>query len=73
MANNEILQIVVFSVFVVTAVAAVDDKAPAVLVLVEQIAQIMLKVTGYVMKTENTTMGRISLLAMALMMESGTR
>ena len=51
MANNEILQIVVFSVFVGTAVSAIDDKAPAVLQLVEQIAQIMLKVTGYVMRT----------------------
>ncbi|WP_310542439.1 dicarboxylate/amino acid:cation symporter [Phenylobacterium sp.] len=51
MANNEILQIVIFSVFVGTAVAAIDDKAPAVLALVEQIATIMLKVTGYVMKT----------------------
>ncbi|MDO8377689.1 dicarboxylate/amino acid:cation symporter [Phenylobacterium sp.] len=51
MANNEILQIVIFSVFVGTAVAAIDDKAPAVLALVEQIAAIMLKVTGYVMKT----------------------
>jgi Na+/H+-dicarboxylate symporter len=51
MANNEILQIVVFSVFVGTAISAIDDKAPAVLALVEQIASIMLKVTGYVMKT----------------------
>jgi len=51
MARNEILQIVVFSVFVGTAVSAIDDKAPQVLALVEQIAQIMLKVTGYVMKT----------------------
>lgn len=51
MAENEILQIVVFSVLVGSAVAALDDKAPAVLVLVEQIATIMLKVTGYVMKT----------------------
>jgi len=51
MANNEILQIVVFSVFVGTAVSAIDDKAPAVLALVEQVAQIMLKVTGYVMRT----------------------
>ncbi|MDP3660700.1 dicarboxylate/amino acid:cation symporter, partial [Phenylobacterium sp.] len=50
MANNEILQIVVFSIFVGTAVAAIDDKAPAVLALVDQIASIMLKVTGYVMK-----------------------
>ena len=51
MARNEILQIVVFSVFVGTAVSAIDDRAPAVLAAVEQGAQIMLKVTGYVMKT----------------------
>jgi len=50
MAKNEILQIVVFSLFVGTAVAALDDKAPQVLELVEQGAQIMLKVTGFVMK-----------------------
>jgi Na+/H+-dicarboxylate symporter len=50
MAKNEILQIVVFSVFVGTAVAAVDGRAPAVLAVVEQVAAIMLKVTGYVMK-----------------------
>jgi Na+/H+-dicarboxylate symporter len=50
MARNEILQIVVFSVLVGTAVSAIDDKAPAVLNLVEQGATIMLKVTGYVMK-----------------------
>jgi Na+/H+-dicarboxylate symporter len=51
MANNEILQIVVFSAFVGTAVASIDDKAPAVLALVDQVAAIMLKVTGYVMTT----------------------
>ncbi len=51
MANNEILQIVVFSIFVGTAVSAIDDKAPAVTALVDQVATIMLKVTGYVMKT----------------------
>jgi len=50
MAKNEILQIVVFSLFVGTAVAAVDDRAPAVALLVEQGAQIMLKVTEFVMK-----------------------
>ncbi len=49
MANNEILQIVVFSIFVGTAIAAVDDRAPAVLALAEQVAQVMLKVTSYVM------------------------
>ncbi|MDE2486857.1 MAG: dicarboxylate/amino acid:cation symporter [Alphaproteobacteria bacterium] len=51
MADNEILQIVVFAVFVGTAVSAIDNRAPAVLALVEQVAAIMLKVTGYVMRT----------------------
>ncbi|WP_394762391.1 dicarboxylate/amino acid:cation symporter [Phenylobacterium sp.] len=51
MANNEILQIVIFSIFFGTAVSALEDKAPAVLALVEQVSAIMLKVTGYVMKT----------------------
>jgi Na+/H+-dicarboxylate symporter len=50
MANNEILQIVIFSIFVGTAVSALEPKAPAVVALVEQIAAIMLKVTGYVMR-----------------------
>ena len=49
MANNEILQIVVFAMFVGAASAALDDHAPAVLALAEQVAAIMLKVTGYVM------------------------
>ena len=51
MANNEILQIVIFSIFFGTAVSAIEDRAPAVLALVEQVSAIMLKVTGYVMKT----------------------
>ncbi|MDR0779409.1 MAG: dicarboxylate/amino acid:cation symporter [Pseudomonadales bacterium] len=50
MARNEILQIVVFSVLVGTAIASIDNKTPAVLALAEQVAAIMLKVTGYVMK-----------------------
>ena len=49
MANNEILQIVVFASFVGTAIAALDDRAPAILALAEQIAAVMLKITGYVM------------------------
>ena len=49
MANNEIWQIVVFSIFVGTAIASIDDKAPAVLQLAEQVSQVMLKITGYVM------------------------
>jgi Na+/H+-dicarboxylate symporter len=51
MARNEILQIVVFSVFVGTAVAALDGKAPLLLTACEQIAAVMLKITGYVMVT----------------------
>jgi Na+/H+-dicarboxylate symporter len=50
MARNEILQIVVFSVFVGTAVAALDKRSPAVLALVEESAAIMLKVTNFVMR-----------------------
>ncbi len=50
MAKNEILQIVVFALFVGTAVASLDNKAPQVLELAEQAAQVMLKVTNFVMK-----------------------
>jgi Na+/H+-dicarboxylate symporter len=49
MANNEILQIVVFAVFLGLAVGAVEDRAPAILALAEQTAQVMLKLTGLVM------------------------
>jgi Na+/H+-dicarboxylate symporter len=49
MASNEILQIVVFAVLFGVAVAAVEDRAPAVVALAEQVAQVMLKLTGYVM------------------------
>jgi len=49
MANNEILPIVIFSVFVGTAIASTEDRAPAILGLVEQVASVMLKVTSYVM------------------------
>ncbi|MEO8301914.1 MAG: dicarboxylate/amino acid:cation symporter [Rhizomicrobium sp.] len=49
MARNEILQIVVFSVFVGTAVAALDGKAPLLLSACEQAAAVMLKITSYVM------------------------
>jgi Na+/H+-dicarboxylate symporter len=48
MARNEILQIVVFSVLFGMALVALGERAAAVLVLIEQIAAIMLKVTGYV-------------------------
>ncbi|MFT3997124.1 MAG: dicarboxylate/amino acid:cation symporter [Asticcacaulis sp.] len=49
MAKNEILQIVIFSVFVGTAIAMLDDKSPDIMRLAEQGASIMLKVTELVM------------------------
>jgi Na+/H+-dicarboxylate symporter len=51
MAKNEILQIVVFSVFVGVAMGALGERAHGLLVLVEQLGQVMLKVTTYVMLT----------------------
>ncbi len=49
MARNEVLQIVVFSLFVGSAMSALGSRAGAALELLEQLAAIMLKVTGYVM------------------------
>jgi len=39
----------VFSVFIGSAIAALDDRAPVLLNAAEQLAAVMLKVTGYVM------------------------
>jgi Na+/H+-dicarboxylate symporter len=49
MAKNEILQIVVFSLFAGTAIAQLESKAPALISLAEQVAQVMLKITSYIM------------------------
>jgi Na+/H+-dicarboxylate symporter len=49
MATNEILQIVVFSVFFGVAIASVGEPASGVLRAVDQLVLIMLKITGYVM------------------------
>ena len=49
MSNNEILQIVIFSVFFGAAAATFGDRARAVVDWVEQVSHVMLKVTGYVM------------------------
>jgi Na+/H+-dicarboxylate symporter len=49
MARNEILQIVVFSVMFASAMASLEDRAPLLLQMAEQLAAVMLKVTGYVM------------------------
>jgi Na+/H+-dicarboxylate symporter len=49
MAKNEILQIVVFSIFFGTAAAAVGDRSRVVVEAIDGVAHIMLKLTGYVM------------------------
>jgi len=49
MANNEILQIVVFSVFFGAAAAALGDKAKAMINWIEELSHVILKITGYVM------------------------
>src|SRR5215470_15559257 len=49
MADNEILQIVVFSGFFGAAAAALGDRAKVMIEWVEQLSHIMLKITGYVM------------------------
>jgi Na+/H+-dicarboxylate symporter len=49
MATNEILQIVIFSVFAGVALAKLGEKAAKVVELTEQIAYVMLKITEYVM------------------------
>ena len=50
MADNEILQIVVFSVFFGVALAALKEKAARTTALCEELATIMLRITDYVMK-----------------------
>src|SRR6201993_850494 len=49
MAQNEILQIVVFAVFFAVALGALPERSKAMLSLIEDLAHVMLKVTGYVM------------------------
>ena len=49
MAKNEILQIVVFSVFIGVGVASLGEKARLLTHVMEQLVDVMLKVTGYVM------------------------
>ena len=49
MSHNEILQIVVFAIFFGVAAAAIGEKAAPVVKLLDSVAYIMLKVTGFVM------------------------
>jgi hypothetical protein len=50
MANNEILQIVVFSMFFGVALASLGEKAKTMIAMIDELAHAMLKITGYVMK-----------------------
>jgi proton glutamate symport protein len=50
MARGDILQLVIFSVFFGIGLAAVGAKGKPVLDLLESVAQVMFKFTGYVMK-----------------------
>jgi len=49
MATNEILQIVIFSLFFGVATAAIGEKGKIVIEFFDSVAHIILKVTGYVM------------------------
>jgi Na+/H+-dicarboxylate symporter len=49
MATNEILQIVVFSVFFGVAASALGEKAQTVVKAIEDLSHVMIKITGYVM------------------------
>ena len=49
MSRNEILQIVVFSLFFGTAMAALGERSKPLIEVIDIVAHIMLKVTGYVM------------------------
>ncbi|MBY0519454.1 MAG: dicarboxylate/amino acid:cation symporter [Sphingomonas sp.] len=49
MASNEIIQIVVFSVFMGVAITAIGERASPIVVGLEALAAVMLKITNYVM------------------------
>ena len=50
MANNEILQIVVFSIFFGVALTAIGDSGRPIATAVESLVKVMLRVTDYVMR-----------------------
>ena len=50
MANNEVLQIVVFSLFFGAATAAIGEKGEIIIKFLDAVAHVIMKITGYVMK-----------------------
>jgi len=49
MANNEILQIVVFAIFMGVAASAVGERGRQLVAVADEVAHVMLKITNYVM------------------------
>ena len=49
MANNEILQIVVFSLFFGVAAAAMGERAKALVNIIDEASHVILRITGYIM------------------------
>jgi len=49
MARNEVLQIVVFSIFLGCGLAAIGDKGAPIVHVLDALVEVMLKITGYVM------------------------
>src|SRR5690348_14416174 len=50
MANNEILQIAVFSMFFGIALSAMGEKSRALVSVIDELSHAMFRITGYVMK-----------------------
>jgi Na+/H+-dicarboxylate symporter len=50
MANNEILQVLVFSLFFGGALGALGQSASGLTAVIDQLAQVMLRITGVIMK-----------------------
>src|SRR6187401_1646116 len=50
MANNEILQIVVFSMFFGVGLSALGEKGKTLVAAIDELSHVMFKITGYVMK-----------------------
>src|SRR3546814_14235598 len=50
MAENSILQIVVFSLFVGIALTAIGERGKPIVTVIEAMVELMLQVTGYVMR-----------------------
>lgn len=49
MARNEVLQIVVFSIFLGCGLAAIGEKGAPIVHMLDSLVEVMLKITGYVM------------------------